>query len=64
MSRLLRPVDIASLVAFRIAFGALMLVAVARYFAHGWIERFFIEPTFFFKYPGFTWVVPWPEPWM
>ena len=39
---LFRPVDIASLVAFRVAFGLLMLVAVGRYFAHGWIADLFV----------------------
>ena len=45
--------------AFRIAFGALMAVAVGRYFAYGWIEQFF-EPRLFFPYPGLEWIVPLP----
>lgn len=55
-----RPVDGASLAALRIAFGALMLVAVGRFFAHGWIREYFLEPRFFFSYWGFSWVRPWP----
>lgn len=54
------PVDAASLAAFRIAFGTVMLVAVGRYFAHGWIDSLYLRPTFFFTYPGFSWVRPWP----
>ena len=37
-----------------------MLVAVARYFAHGWIDAFFLKPHFFFTYPGLEFVRPWP----
>ena len=54
------PVDIASLVFFRIAFGALMTWEVCRYFSYGWIGRYWIEPQFLFKYYGFSWVQPWP----
>ncbi|MSU23610.1 MAG: HTTM domain-containing protein [Opitutus sp.] len=54
------PVAIAPLVWFRVAFGAIMLVEVGRYFAHDWIGRYFIEPDFMFKYFGFGWVRPWP----
>ena len=54
------PVDIASLVFFRIAFGALMTWEVYRYFSRGWIGRYWIEPQFLFKYYGFSWVHPWP----
>ena len=57
---LFAPVDVASLVAFRIAFGALMLVAVARYFAHDWIGQFYVAPLVFFPYPGLEWVAPLP----
>ena len=54
------PVDIASLVFFRVAFGALMAWEVCRYFGYGWIGRYWIEPQFLFKYYGFSWVHPWP----
>ena len=54
------PVDNASLVFFRVAFGALMTWEVCRYFGYGWIGRNFIEPQFLFKYYGFSWVQPWP----
>ena len=64
LNRLFEPVDIASLVYFRIAFGAIMLWEVYRYFSHEWIARYFIDPTFHFTYPGFGWVSPWPGDWM
>ena len=54
------PVDNASLIFFRLAFGALMTWEVCRYFAYGWIGRYWIEPQFLFKYYGFSWVQPWP----
>lgn len=59
-SRLFAPVDIAALVYFRIAFGAIMLWEVLRYFAHGWIARYWIDPPVHFTYYGFDWVRPWP----
>lgn len=54
------PVDIASAVAFRVAFGVLMVIAVARYVAYGWIDQLFVAPRVFFPYPGFEWIVPLP----
>lgn len=57
--RLFARVDIASLVYFRIAFGAIMLKELWRLFGDGWIERNWIEPRFHFTYFGFGWVQPW-----
>ncbi len=37
-----------------------MLVAVGRYFAHGWIDSLFRTPRFFFTYAGFEWIQPLP----
>lgn len=54
------PTDAASLVVFRVAFGAIMLWEVWRYFDRGWISRYYIDPTFHFTYFGFHWVRPWP----
>src|ERR1700736_4041134 len=59
-NRAFAPVDIASLVFFRIAFGLLMVWEVWRYFRYGWIATYWIEPRFLFKYYGFSWVEPWP----
>jgi vitamin K-dependent gamma-carboxylase len=54
------PVDLASLAAFRILFGLMMAVAMARFLAKGWVTQFYVEPKFYFSYPGFEWVHPWP----
>ena len=62
VSALFAPLDIASLVAFRVAFGALMVVAISRYFAYDWIGQFFVTPRLFFPYPGLEWIVPLPAP--
>lgn len=57
---LFAPVDIASLVYFRILFGTILLVDVWLYFHNGWIALEFIRPRFHFTYYGFSWVHPWP----
>ena len=57
---LFNPVDISFLVAFRIIFGGIILWEVYRYFTHGWITRYFVEPALTFTYYGFSWVKPWP----
>lgn len=57
---LFRPIDIASLAAFRILFGMLMLAGTVRFVAKGWVHDLYIEPDFFFSYYGFSWVAPWP----
>ena len=53
-------VDAGSLAVFRIAFGLVGLLIVARFFAYGWIGDLYIEPAHHFTYLGFTWVRPWP----
>lgn len=58
--RLFRPVDVAALVYFRVAFGLIMLWEVVRYVDHGRIHRYWIEPDFHFHYPGFGWIEPLP----
>ncbi len=55
-----RPVDGAGLAVFRIAFGALMLAAVIRFVARGWVGELYLSPPFHFTYLGFDWVAPWP----
>ncbi|HEV3261319.1 MAG TPA: HTTM domain-containing protein [Gemmataceae bacterium] len=57
---LLRPVDGASLAAFRILFGIILFWEVARYFAHGWIASYYSEPAFHFTYPLLPFLKPWP----
>jgi vitamin K-dependent gamma-carboxylase len=58
-ARAWQPVDIASLAAFRIVFGAVMFAGIVRFLSSGWIEKMYGEPRFFFHYPGFAWVAPW-----
>ncbi len=58
-ARAARPVDVASLAGFRIVFGLLMFAGIVRFLCTGWIEPMYGQPTFFFHYPGFDWVVPW-----
>ena len=58
-ARAARPVDIASLAAFRIVFGLLMFGGIVRFLFTGWIEPMYGQPRFFFHYPGFDWVSPW-----
>ncbi len=50
--------DAAPLVVFRILFGGLMFVSIIRFWSNGWIEKFYLEPRFFFTYPGFAFVQP------
>ena len=54
------PVDAASLAAFRVLFGLLMLAGVIRFSVRGWIGEIYVEPAFHFHYHGFGWVRPWP----
>jgi vitamin K-dependent gamma-carboxylase len=60
LERLFAPIDSASLVVFRVAFGAILFWEVTRYFSKGWIPKYWIQPAFHFTYPGFYWVQPWP----
>ena len=57
---LFKPVDISFLVFFRVLFGGIMLWETYRYFTHGWIGRYFVDPVVNFTYYGFSWVKPWP----
>lgn len=57
---LFTPVDPASLVAYRVIFGLLMGVAVARFFAYGWIHEHYLAPKVLFPYAGLEWIRPWP----
>lgn len=56
-----RRVDGASLAAFRVVFGTLMVFGLLRYLALGFHRIQLVEPSFHFKYPGFGWVPVWPE---
>jgi len=48
----------APLALFRLLFGIMMFASIVRFWYYGWIEKFYIEPTFFFSYYGFDWVKP------
>lgn len=48
----------APLAVFRIFFGLMMAISVGRFWVNGWIEKLYLEPTFFFSYYGFEWVKP------
>jgi vitamin K-dependent gamma-carboxylase len=54
------PVDPASLVAWRVLFGLLMTVAVARFFVYGWIQEHYLAPRVLFPFAGLEWIRPWP----
>jgi len=57
---LFRPVDIAWLPVFRIAFGVLIFEEALRYLLGGLGRNLYIRPPFHFTYEGFGWVQPWP----
>jgi hypothetical protein len=57
---LMRPVDIGSLVGFRIAFGAVVLWEVSRYLERGWVLEYYVDPVYNFPFEGFEWVTPLP----
>ncbi|TYB77035.1 HTTM domain-containing protein [Bizionia myxarmorum] len=46
------------LVVFRMLFGIMMLFSIVRFWANGWIEKLYLEPTFHFSFYGFEWVKP------
>ncbi len=55
------PRDASSLAALRVLFGLLMTGSIVRYFANGWIDRFYVGRRYHFTYWGFGWVEPLPE---
>lgn len=59
---LFRPIDAASVAAFRVGLGLLLAIGMVRFLAEGWVHVLFVEPTFFFKYYGFGWVAAPPTP--
>lgn len=63
-SYLFERVDIAFLVLFRIAFGAVMLWHIWEYFNLGVIKADYIDPPFHFTWYWFDWVKPLPGPGM
>ncbi|MGE3673375.1 MAG: HTTM domain-containing protein, partial [Polyangiaceae bacterium] len=53
---LVEPVPGEWLVALRFALGMLVTVSALRFIAYGWVDQFFTEPTFHFRYWGFDWL--------
>jgi len=58
--RAFEPVPVASLVVFRIWFGAMMALDTFWHIQYGWVEQAYIQPRFLFKFYFFEWVHPWP----
>jgi len=55
---LFSSVGIKPLALFRFVFGAVLLFSTLRFLYYGWVETLYVQPTFFFKYLGFSWVKP------
>lgn len=53
---LFRSSSILPLIIFRIIFGLLMFISVARFWWMGWIQEFYLEPDFHFTYYGFRFI--------
>lgn len=53
-----KPVSIAPLITFRIAFGLLMFGSLVRFWWRGWVTTVYVQPKFHFTYMGFEWVRP------
>lgn len=50
--------EASTLAFFRLAFGFMMVLSLLRFVSYGWIDKFYIQPQFHFKYYGFEWVKP------
>ena len=48
----------APLVTLRIGFGLMMVISVVRFWSLGWIDKLYLQPTFFFSYRYFEWIRP------
>lgn len=46
------------LVTFRILFGLVLFLSTLRTLIYGWVDKFYVQPSFFFKFYGFHWVTP------
>ncbi|QDT46941.1 Vitamin K-dependent gamma-carboxylase [Symmachiella dynata] len=57
---LFAPVDIASIVFFRILFGGIMLWHVSKYYRDDMIAFYYIKPPFHLTFYGLEWIRPWP----
>lgn len=57
-----RPVAAGSTVAFRVAFGLIVVVSSIRFVWRGWIGEFYLTPDHHLTYTYFEWVRPLPGP--
>lgn len=57
-SDLFRPVPMDSLVAFRVAFGLAMAVWALYMIFWGQVSELYIQPKYYFSYPGLHWIQP------
>ncbi|MFM2286067.1 MAG: hypothetical protein RLZZ543_1564 [Bacteroidota bacterium] len=57
-SALFEPVALDSLIAFRVAFGLAMALWTLYMLFSGNVYEYFIEPRYFFNYPGLEWLKP------
>ncbi|EGV44249.1 HTTM domain-containing protein [Bizionia argentinensis JUB59] len=55
---LAKQTSAAPLVVFRMLFGIMMFYSIVRFWAHGWIDKLYIQPDFHFSFYGFHWVKP------
>jgi len=55
-SRWVSPVDGASLAVVRMIFGVVMAFGMLRFWGRGWVDEFFVQPSFHFRYWGLAWV--------
>lgn len=53
-----KSTEAAPLAVFRILFGLILFISMVRFYANGWIEKFYLTPVFNFSYYGFEWVKP------
>lgn len=60
-----KPIDIAALVFFRVGFGLLVFFELLHYHLHTpFLDFYFFDATFHFRYPGFSWIPVVPTEWM
>ncbi|MFT4686054.1 MAG: hypothetical protein ACI94D_001010 [Neolewinella sp.] len=52
------PTSPGTLAVFRIGFGLMTALSILRFWWNGWIEKLYLEPTYFFSYRYFEWVKP------
>ena len=63
LRRLNQPTSADALAVFRMVFGILVTVGALRFLNNGWVESFFVKPTYFFTFDFAPWVQVGP-PWM